>query len=79
MEICVRTHNLIIFFYESDDKKNVKIEQQTENILEGVNVENVTCQDKELIPPDTGIIELLDDSGEETNIDDLNEGMTEKY
>lgn len=80
---------LIIFSHESDesmhDKIKDKIDQQSEQSVEGkqgtgmnkgVNAINATCQDEEVIPPDTGIIELLDDSSEEKNINELNEGMT---
>lgn len=44
----------------------------TENVLEGVNVINIKSQDEGVTSPDTGIIELLDDSSEET------EGMIKK-
>lgn len=54
--------------HETSKKKPIV----TENVLEGVNVINIKSQDEGVISPETGVIELLDDSSEET------EGMIKK-
>lgn len=63
---------------EENRRASINESTITEDVLESVNVINAVGQNKNAIPPDTGIIELLDDdSSEETKINDLNdEGMT---